>query len=138
MSKSFVSAAVAAIAMFGMATPAFAANQFDLVCKGTEQLKTGAPTTKWEERFRMDLDAKRWCRGACKSAAPISSVTADDILLSDSRATIGGPADTEAAFSRTNGTIREYIMMGWSGSTASLAEGKCTRDLFSGLPGQRF
>ena len=65
-------------------------------------------------------------------------MTADNIVLSDSRATIGGPGDVETTLSRTNGTVKEYIMMGWSGSAASLADGKCTRDLFSGLPGQRF
>lgn len=138
MPKTPAFLAFALLASIGIASPAFAANQFDLVCKGKEQKQTGVPATAWSERFRIDLDAKRWCRGACKSAAEIGSITADEIVLSDSRATIGGPGDVETTLSRTNGAIKEYVMMGWSGSAASLAEGKCTRDSFSGLPGQRF
>ncbi|WP_420138014.1 hypothetical protein [Sphingomonas sp.] len=138
MLKIHALGAFAVISSFGVASPVLAANQFDLVCKGKEQKRTGAPATAWSERYRIDLDAKRWCRGACKTATEISSVTADDIVLLDSRAAIGGPGDVETSLSRTNGTVKEYIAMGWSGSAASLAEGKCTRDLFSGLPGQRF
>jgi hypothetical protein len=132
-------AAAFLLALIGGAAPAVAASgQFDLLCKGTQQLKTGAPATVWTERFRFDLDAKRWCRGACRTASPIAGVTADEIMLTDSRASIGGPADAALSFSRTSGAVRESIEMGWSGGAATLAEGKCTRDGFSGLPGQRF
>lgn len=121
-----------------VATPAVAANQFDLKCKGTQEKKTGAPATAWNETFRMDLDAKRWCRGACRTAAPIASVTADEITIIDSRATTGGPADTVLWVSRTTGQVREYVEAGWSGATFDLAKGSCTRDLYSGLPGTKF
>lgn len=130
---------IAATMMLGLASPALAAaNQFDIVCKGTQQKKTGEPASAWQERFRIDLDAKRWCRGACKTAAQIGSVSDDVIVLTDSRATVGGPAEVETTFSRTSGKIREYVYMGWSGNIAMLAEGTCTRDLYSGLPGQKF
>lgn len=134
------SAVLFAMLAVGVASPAAAArdNQFDLVCKGKETKKTGAPPTAWSERFRFDLDAKRWCRGACKSAAEIGSITADHIVVTDSRASIGGPPDTELFLSRTAGTVREYIYAGYSGRTFDLAEGTCERDYFSGLPGQRF
>jgi hypothetical protein len=138
MMKMSAIGTLAILLSFGVASPVLAANQFDLVCKGKEQKRTGVPATAWNERYRIDLDGKRWCRGACKTASEIGSITADNIVLSDSRAAIGGPGDVETTLSRTNGTVKEYLMMGWSGSAASLAEGTCKRDLFSGLPGQRF
>ena len=117
---------------------AMAANQYDLVCKGTEQKQTGKPATPWTETFRIDLDAKRWCRGDCRTAARIDSITADDIVITDSRATVGGPSGMAATFSRTTGEVREYMNAGYSGSSFDIASGKCTRDLFSGMPGAKF
>ena len=129
---------MATAVMLSAAGSAFAANQYDLNCKGTEQKQTGKPATPWVETFRIDLDAKRWCRGDCRTAARIDSVTADDIVITNSRATSGGPNGTALAFSRTTGEVREYMDSGWSGSSFDIAKGKCTRDLFSGMPGAKF
>lgn len=129
---------MATAVMLSAAGSAFAANQYDLNCKGTEQKQTGKPATPWAETFRIDLDAKRWCRGDCRTAARIDSVTADDIVITNSRATSGGPNGTALAFSRTTGEVREYMDSGWSGSSFDIAKGKCTRDLFSGMPGAKF
>ncbi|BCA61376.1 hypothetical protein HMP09_0610 [Sphingomonas sp. HMP9] len=140
MFKRPVLVAIALLTAIGVTAPAIAAssNQFDLVCKGKEQKRTGVPATAWTERFRIDLDAKRWCRGACKVPAAISTVTADEIVINDSRASIGGPSDTELRLSRTTGKVSESVMMGWSGSGASLAEGDCRREFFTDFPSQRF
>lgn len=129
---------MATAVMLSAAGSAFAATQYDLNCKGTEQKQTGKPATPWAETFRIDLDAKRWCRGDCRTAARIDSVTADDIVITNSRATSGGPNGTALAFSRTTGEVREYMDSGWSGSSFDIAKGKCTRDLFSGMPGAKF
>lgn len=129
---------IAAATALTVAAPAFAANQFDLKCTGTQEKRTGTPPVAWSETFRIDLDARRWCRGACKTAAAISSITADEITIADSRATIGGPADTMLSISRTTGQVREYVEAGWSGAAFDLAKGTCTRDLYSGLPGAKF
>jgi hypothetical protein len=128
------------LALCALSTTASAApkDMFDLVCTGKQQTATGKPPLAWKERFRFDLSTRRWCRGACKSAAQIDQVTPDEILISDSRAATGGPADVQLTLSRTDGSIREGVPMGWSGSTAGIAEGKCVRDLYSGLPGQKF
>lgn len=120
------------------AAPAMAANQFDLKCSGTQELKTGAAKTAWRETFRFDLDAKRWCRGACKTAAAIDSVTADEITVMDSRVLIGGPPETTLSVSRTTGQAREYIDSGWAGGSFDIAKGTCTKDLYSGMPGTKF
>ena len=123
-----------------LASPAAAGrdNQFDLVCTGKQTLKTGESATSWSERFRFDLDAKRWCRGKCTSAASLVSVTPDEITVYDSRASVGGPADTEMTLSRTSGKVSEYVRAGYSGRTFGLAEGSCKREYFSGFPGQKF
>ena len=128
------------VASLGLAAaaPARAANQFDLKCSGTQELKTGAPKTAWKETFRFDLDAKRWCRGACKTAAAVDLVTADEITVMDSRSTIGGPAETMLSVSRTTGQAREYLNSGWAGGAFYIAEGICTKDLYSGMPGTKF
>ena len=129
---------VATAAILSAAGSALAANQYDLTCKGTEQKETGKPATPWAETFRIDLDAKRWCRGDCRTAARIDAVTPDEIVISNSRATSGGPNGTALSFSRTSGDVREYMDAGWSGSSFDIAKGKCTRDLFSGMPGVKF
>lgn len=129
---------VATAVILCAAGPTLATNQYDLTCKGTEQKETGKPATPWVETFRMDLDAKRWCRGDCRTAARIDSITADEILITNSRATSDGPGGTAVSFSRTTGDVREYMNAGWSGSSFDIATGKCTRVRFSGLPGGKF
>ena len=89
---------VATAAILSAAGSALAANQYDLTCKGTEQKETGKPATPWAETFRIDLDAKRWCRGDCRTAARIDAVTPDEIVISNSRATSGGPNGTALSF----------------------------------------
>jgi hypothetical protein len=128
------------VAAFAVSSTAHAANSdyFDLVCTGQQQVATGKPAIAWKERLRFDLVNKRWCRGACKIAGEISQITPDEISIYDSRANTGGPADVQLTLSRTQGTIREAVAAGWSGSSFGIAEGKCVRDKFSGLPGQKF
>lgn len=123
-----------------VSSTAHAANSdlFDLVCTGQQQVATGKPAIAWKERFRFDLVNKRWCRGACRVAASIGQISADEISIYDSRANTGGPADVQLVLSRTDGTIREAVAAGWSGSSFGIAEGTCVRDAFSGLPGQKF
>jgi hypothetical protein len=123
-----------------VSSTAHAANRdyFDLVCTGQQQVATGKPAVAWKERLCFDLVDKRWCRDACKVAGQISQVTPDEIFIYDSRATSGGPADVQLTLSRTQGTIREAVAAGWSGSSFGIAEGKCVREEFSGLPGQKF
>jgi hypothetical protein len=113
-------------------------DMFDLVCTGQQQTATGKPPAAWKEHFRFDLENRRWCRGSCKTAAQIDQVTPDTIQIYDSRTTTGGPADVQMTLSRTDGSIREAVAAGWSGSTFGIAEGKCTRQAYSGLPGQKF
>lgn len=138
MRKSFAAVAGLVLAVAGSPALSQTSDQFDLVCKGTQQTRTGEPATAWNERFRLDLRAKRWCRGACATASEIATVTDDNIQIYHSRVSIGGPAEAELNISRTGGEIREAVSMGWSGGAATLAEGQCERAFFSGLPEQRF
>ena len=137
LKPALAAAALLATLVAGEASAA-SANQFDLVCKGSEQKKTGAPATPWTEHFRVDLDAKRWCRASCTAAAPIDTFDADTISISDSRAATGGPSEVQLTLFRTTGKVREAIAMGWSGGDAELAQGTCRREFFSGFPAQKF
>lgn len=58
---------VGTVLALGAASSAAAAadDQYDLVCKGTQTLATGAAPKAYEERFRINLRDKRWCRGTC-------------------------------------------------------------------------
>jgi hypothetical protein len=40
--------------------------------------------------------------------------------------------------SRGDGTIREAVQAGWSGSSFGIAEGKCVKEPYSGLPRRQF
>jgi len=130
--------AIMALACLSAAPAMAASNQFGLNCKGVQEKKTGMKSAEWTERYRIDLDAKRWCRGACKTGAAIDMVTADQIMLRDSRATVGGPADVVTTISRIDGKVSEFVEMGWSGSTFELANAKCTKSAYVGIPGNRF
>lgn len=65
------------------ASPAAAADQFDLACKGYKWTKIGGPSQDYSFRARIDLAAEKWCEGECKAALPIFSVTPDELVLTD-------------------------------------------------------
>ena len=64
-------------------SPAFAADQFDLVCEGWKWTKMGGTAQEYDFRVRVDLAAKKWCEGDCKAALPIQSIAADKLVLLD-------------------------------------------------------
>lgn len=112
--------------------------RYDLVCKGTQTLETGAAPKAYEERFRINLRDKRWCRGACNEAYQIDQVSADYLYMAESRRTIGGPSGAELRLDRVKGTLTEGVPMGWSGRVASLVEAKCVKDGYSFMPEPKF
>lgn len=65
------------------ASPAVAADQFDLACKGYKWTKLGGSGEDYSFRVRIDLAAKKWCDGDCKAAQPITSVGDQEVVLTD-------------------------------------------------------
>lgn len=110
---------------------------FDLQCKGMQNRWTGGNPDAWSDRLRIDLTAKRWCRGECMTPAPIEEIMPNRFRMLDSRAE-SQPAETEMMISRTDGSILERVRMGAKGQWATIVEGFCTRDRFSGFQPTKF
>jgi len=122
-----------------------AADQFNLVCKGTAN---GAPTSYG---FRIDLASKLWCDLDCKTPRQIVEVSPDRIVLERGDREDQGPARGDA-FSRTDlnqvsrmdGAHREYhsslTMLRGQVASSSRREisGTCETAPFTGMPGPKF
>jgi len=74
-----------AIAFFMLlaGSPAIAADQFDLLCKGDKWTVQGGSGEIHNFRARIDLAAQKWCEGDCKTVQSIASVAADKLVLTD-------------------------------------------------------
>jgi hypothetical protein len=114
-----------------LATPAVAADQFDLVCTGKQRI---LPSRKWEPyqvRYRVDLARMIYCRFDCKATESIASADA-------ARITFQLPASDRPAtyvshyVDRSDGHWQYYL------AGDSETEGKCEPAPFSGLPAQKF
>lgn len=66
-----------------LASPAVAADQFDLACQGTKWTKRGAAGEAYSFRARVDVAAKKWCEGDCKTVQNLVSATDDKIVFTD-------------------------------------------------------
>lgn len=110
---------------------------FDLQCKGMQNRWTGGNADAWSDRLRVDLDAKRWCRGECMSPAPIEEITPDRFRMLDSRGA-ALPRDAEMVISRTDGSMIERVKLGSAGTWTTIVEAFCTRDRFTGFQPTKF
>lgn len=72
-----------AVALVLVASPAIAADQFDLKCKGTRQIGINEPAKPLEYGLRINLATKQWCWDHCEEVYPIQEVRADRIVLRD-------------------------------------------------------
>lgn len=131
-----VRAAVIGLAL-AIAAPAAAQSpdQFDLICvgeRGTHLSKQPATV-----RYRLDLQARRWCADGCPNALPIHDVTPDLItLIKEGVAGSIGPYHTHI-IGRTDGRALMLAYPRGRGTLSSFA-GDCTKAEFSGFPAPRF
>lgn len=72
-----------AFALLLTATPALAAEQYDLSCQGTKVTKSGGPAEATSLKLRVDLTARKWCLDDCKSVEDIYELSADKVVLQD-------------------------------------------------------
>lgn len=113
---------------------AIASDQFDLICKGRQKTRAAGSWRPVTERFRIDLAAKRWCRGGCTKVAAIAAV--DDARITfmhSSRADSLGAIDFYV--DRSTGKLVEYRQ---NEIFTSQLEGTCESAPFSGLPANKF
>ena len=123
-------------------TPTLAADRtdgrsFDLQCKGIQHRWTGGVPDAWSDRFRIDLASRRWCRGECLTAAPIAEAGPDRLRMTDSRGS-APPAGAEMTISRVDGSVLERVKLGPDSAWATLVEGFCQKDRFSGFGKPKF
>ena len=121
------------------------AQQFDVVCAVEERWRDpelraeGEPTSGVEQvqmRFRVDLQAMRFCAGACLriEGVPTENLTSE-INLSHTPQYPSGRSATyvqEARLNRLTGTISTFARIGTA--YTSRGTGICRREPFSGFP----
>lgn len=114
------------------------ASAFNLVCVGTQTVKTAEPSVKTEEtretrEYRIDLDARRWCVGQCTNSFPIASVEPYRLYLDKDKTT--DPINSWIMINREDGQI---IARNMFGSYVNSFIGMCVATPFTGLPNRQF
>lgn len=109
--------------VFGLlATPAVAAEQFDLVC-----------TAKHDKaRYRVDLARGEWCQDACKETSQIARVTPATIVLYQKDRAFERDDTALKSIDRVTGEWTDLYTGGQYSSWA--IKGKCVPATFSGFP----
>lgn len=112
-----------------VASPAVAADQFDLICKGR--------TKRDAAHFRIDLKQGEWCREDCRGTFKIASVTEGRLTLEDSKPAFRGDAERSIWINRISG---EYAESGvaYKGAMPDSSGGTCEASEFSGFPAKKF
>ncbi|QEH80827.1 hypothetical protein EIK56_22950 [Sphingomonas sp. C8-2] len=116
--KGIILAAIAAIA-----SPAAAADQFDLVCTG-----------KKPQHFRVDLGQGVWCREECKNTLPIASISQTMIVFVDQQPKLRGDPIHNLYVDRETGKLHEYSWFPSFELVGSTTDGICEPASFSGFP----
>jgi hypothetical protein len=108
-----------------------APRQFDLACDGLRMVTGVREAQPFAVRYRVDLDRKAFCEGACEQQAFIALASADMLVL---RQTGGANGDfiqvalARGAYTRT--LIAPEGRHTWQGT--------CRVEAFSGFPSSRF
>ncbi|MNT00942.1 hypothetical protein D3C72_1353920 [compost metagenome] len=116
-----------------------APRQFDLACTGNAwERPTGGTGSPAQYRFRLDLDANRWCEGECTRIAEIKSVTADRYVLTDEEYRSRTMRTVNSSWiDRVTGKHSEFNLVSGSLVQGSRREAQCEREPFSGMPQSR-
>lgn len=116
---------------------ASAANAFNLVCAGMMMpLDRSAAPEPINFELRIDLDAKRWCRGDCSETIPIQAVGETVILL---EAYELGALFISTTVNRESGNYESKSEASIGGRPAGNAIfATCERAPFTGFPARKF
>jgi hypothetical protein len=114
-----------------IATPAVAADQFDLTCKGRERPTAMSKWRPYEVRYRVDTSAKIYCRFTCEATETITSVDGAKIVFAKGEQRAGASTIIHYV-DRTDGKWVYFI------SGMADAEGVCEVAPFSGFPNPKF
>lgn len=108
-----------------MATPALAADQFDLVCE------RGKSTV----RYRVDLAKGEACSDSCDRVWKMGPATSGELKLVDRRPAYRGDLEEVATVNRATGEYRYFMSMAGRSDSNT---GTCEPATFSGFPPARF
>ncbi|WCT75039.1 hypothetical protein PQ455_07440 [Sphingomonas naphthae] len=111
-----------------LATPALAADQFDLIC-------TAKKTTV---RYRVDLARGEWCDGDCKVTRKITAVTTGFLTLVDENPTSEHAYRESTTVNRVDGSWYTMSYFTWSSRVPSATKGTCEPTAFTGFPAAKF
>lgn len=124
-----------------LATPAMAANQFDLNCSGTDKsfeisITPGQSEKPYTAHYRVDLTSMKWCESACVVTHRFASVSETQLLLEDTKRNDGGiQIESNHFVDRTTGAEFGMSMMdAGMGRTSTYRTGTCTNSAFTGFP----
>lgn len=120
---------IAAIA--AIASPAAAADTFDLICSG----KDGKSVE--EQRYRIDLARKEYCSGSCEKVEAIAEVTSGMITLWDDKPTLPAGETAYNKINRNTGDWEWYYTSRQSYRVQDI-KGVCEATAFSGFPSAKF
>ncbi len=128
-------AILVAVGLGLLASPAYAADQFDLICKGRHKTSRLGSWKPYELRYRVDLATKAYCAGQCAEARTIADISAAEITF-DRQPTPNSAVALQHRVNRTTGEWRYYL----ASPTGLIqdAEGRCEAAPFSGLPDAKF
>lgn len=122
------------LALALVSVPAAAAEQFDLICKGTYRQAVNGKWRPMEVRLRIDLPSSEWCRDKCSDVRKIAEITSGKITLAQS-----DRADSRLyslqTVDRATGEFHFYL----NGSGTFWEEqANCAPAPFSGFPARKF
>lgn len=114
--------------------------QFDLICSGNDHieiLKNGVidRVDEYHDRYRIDFESRRWCRGECVEAHAIIGATTTVITLA------AGPVKdgtAEITINRTSGHLDSKVHQFGDGMRTDTYDADCKPAPFSGMPNPMF
>ncbi|HEY9581108.1 MAG TPA: hypothetical protein VIR65_14740 [Rhizorhapis sp.] len=110
-----------------IASPALAADQFDLVCTSTE----GSA-----DRYRIDLTKGEACSGNCDRIWKMGEATTGELKVINKQPAFRGDMEESMFVDRQTGQYRYYNYI--DGLRPHSRKGVCQVAPFSGFPAQKF
>ena len=110
---------------------------FNLVCTGTTFIGGVRKENQspFNETYRLDLSAKRWCAGSCPRTNEILSADERSIMLkndSDEKVNF----ESFILLNREDGSVLDRTKI--DGQLWVMNSGRCERAVFSGFPARKF
>lgn len=125
-----------AAALGTVATPAAAADQFDLICKGRQKTSIDGSWKPYEQSYKVDLTSKTYCTFKCELVESIASVDDARIAFQKTDEADAGAVTVFHYVNRSDGKWT-YFFSGGSGSYEN-TEGVCEPAPFTGFPAAKF